>query len=223
MAGSAGARRLAAPVPAGARPTSRPVLRPFRRSHRAPILVPVDPGPTWPAMLGHAAAARRRPRRVLTLPVGISVTPARIFPRATARPRLPHQEQQRPARRRHGAGRRSCKGTERPLDWNTKGATGPAGPAGVSAAFEARGGNVERCPGPGLWRRRTRSRRCPGLAPGAYVVQAKLNVTGPGTTIARVVCETTLGGVTDEGIVSNGSQGGFSGQQSIKMQLAVTT
>jgi hypothetical protein len=52
-------------------------------------------------------------------------------------------------------------------------------------------------------------------------VQAKLNVTGPGTTIARVVCETTLGAVTDEGIVSNGSQGGFSGQQSIKMQLAV--
>ena len=37
------------------------------------------------------------------------------------------------------------------------------------------------------------------------------------------VCEATLGGTTDEGIVSNGSQGGFSGQQSIKMQLAVAT
>jgi hypothetical protein len=112
-----------------------------------------------------------------------------------------------------------CKGTERPLDWNTKGATGPAGPAGVSAAFEARGGNVTLS---GLDSASANPiATLPGLAPGAYVVQAKLNVTGPGTTIARVICETTLGGVTDEGIVSNGSQGGFSGQQSIKMQLAV--
>jgi hypothetical protein len=118
------------------------------------------------------------------------------------------------------AKQQACTGAEQAISWNQK---GPQGPPGMSEAFEARQppGIVD-LTGTSVATANT-VLTIPSLKPGAYVVQAKANVTGPGTTVARVVCHASLADADDRGIVSIGSNPGFAGQQSIKMQLAVKT
>jgi hypothetical protein len=117
------------------------------------------------------------------------------------------------------AKQQTCAANEQALSWNQQ---GPKGPPGISEAFEARQPlGIIFLSGTDAASANTIV-TIPNLKPGAYVVQAKLNVTGPGTTSARIVCDAALGDASDRGIVSNGGNPSF-GQQSIKMQLAVKT
>jgi hypothetical protein len=102
----------------------------------------------------------------------------------------------------------------------SKGAKGDTGPSSVSEAFNDTSTFVTIT---GTTEGTANSvATLSNLSPGAYLVISRTQANVAGTNSARVICETTLGGRTVQGIATIGSASGAAGQVPITTTFDVT-
>jgi hypothetical protein len=112
------------------------------------------------------------------------------------------------------AGARGAQGAQgTPGGQGTQGLQGPVGPSQAFEAVNTTFITLSTTPASVI--------TLAGLQPGSYLVIAKLGLNGPSGS-SRVVCTTTLGSVSDDGIVTSGTGAGSVGQVTDTMTLTAT-